>query len=1128
MAKFIKKDKNNINLSKTDFAKICLFCLLSCLAFFILYISTVFSYKETDNKNVADAGTGFTNARGLKDTYYERLIFTSGTVVKVINNVNLLYGASVQGTVVLYIPKNITLTVTGTTGNAGITLHSGSKLIVVGEGTLNATGGNAGRGLNGQPGNNGYLSISLNSYQGGNGGNGGNGGVGAGAGIGGDGGAGGLGGSGGICEMKDCEYGDQYDAQGGNGYNGKHGGYGFSMGTLYVIGGMTVNAKAGNSLTNLSAGSGGSAGSGANDSGSGWRNDYAAGGGGGGGGGGSGSINASAIGGGAPGGGGGGGGGTYTSKKGHKYSGGASGSGGKGYFYGGSGTSATYDSYCDDVLHQASGGAGGERGEVGNAGVLYSDASTVSGRYRNYSTNGELSEINYTANFDAAGGSFKYSYDKTCNVWLGKTMTTVNLPTKEGFKFKGYYTSSGGGGTQYYNENGVATRKYDVIGNINLYAQWEALNYTITVMANEGTIPATSGWSGSGASAYKSVTFNTNYGTLPTPTRLGYNFTGWYTASTSGSKVEATTKMTTAKSHNLYAQWDPYEYRVKFNYSGGTLDGSTSRGEDLKYKQLYTFPIPKKSGYTLQKWECDKTSEEFLCDSNGNLTKTLPYLGVNGSEVIFKAVWKPNNYTLTADANLSGASFVSANGWAGSGLTRTKQVAFDASYGALPQVEREGYTPVGWFSARDEGGVAVTENTIMDAVGGKTIYQHWTINKYILYFDTQGGVLSGSNQKMLEYNAFYGTLPTPKKDGYIFKGWVASPGGNVYVSQSSRMGAKNVTIYADWQEVWANKAVGLNLSELGGSGLRNNPYIIDSERDLALLALLTSKNDSLTNKYFKQTANLDLTGNFWLPIGSIETYFQGHFDGNGYKIENISTFDNKNLPLSYVGLFGYVKNSLIENVNIISGDVKGNENVGALTGRAYGGSIKNCRNGAAVIGIQNCGFIGSAVGTKVMSCANYGDISAASFAGGIIGFNFIDAAWVEGCLSRCNIVCAQKSGGIIGEAVIEGTKIIACGFKGNIEKASATCGLIAGGLTGGLIEDCFATSSTKLNLCGDETTIVSCIYDNGQKFYIGSNFSNWSIHDKVQPLPQGLVWMAASGDKLNENILESLGYRKFE
>ena len=89
--------------------------------------------------------------------------------------------------------------------------------------------------------------------------------------------------------------------------------------------------------------------------------------------------------------------------------------------------------------------------------------------------------------------------------------------------------------------------------NHTIYARWQISTYTVTLDASGGTIPSGSSWTGSGSTATKSVTYNSTYGTLPTPTRNGYTFQGWYT--TGGVKVTSSTRLTTTSNQTIIAQW---------------------------------------------------------------------------------------------------------------------------------------------------------------------------------------------------------------------------------------------------------------------------------------------------------------------------------------------------------------------------------------------------------------------------------------------------------------------------------------------------------------------------------------------------------------------------------------------
>ena len=85
-----------------------------------------------------------------------------------------------------------------------------------------------------------------------------------------------------------------------------------------------------------------------------------------------------------------------------------------------------------------------------------------------------------------------------------------------------------------------------------LYAQWSASGYTVTFDANSWVVAETT----------KEVIYKQTYGTLPTPTREGYQFTWWYTEKVWGTKVTADTQVTTATNNTLFAQWEVKDYTI--------------------------------------------------------------------------------------------------------------------------------------------------------------------------------------------------------------------------------------------------------------------------------------------------------------------------------------------------------------------------------------------------------------------------------------------------------------------------------------------------------------------------------------------------------------------------------------
>lgn len=159
----------------------------------------------------------------------------------------------------------------------------------------------------------------------------------------------------------------------------------------------------------------------------------------------------------------------------------------------------------------------------------------------------------YTITLNPNGGSVSPT-----SITVQANGTYSGLPmtaSKTGYTFDGWYTAASGG-TKI-----TAATKVTVTSNQTLYAHWKANTYTVTFDATGGEA----------SEASKSVTYDSTYGTLPTPTRGGYIFNGWYTAASGGTKITADTKVTITANQTLYAQWTPLK---------GDCDNSGTVNED--------------------------------------------------------------------------------------------------------------------------------------------------------------------------------------------------------------------------------------------------------------------------------------------------------------------------------------------------------------------------------------------------------------------------------------------------------------------------------------------------------------------------------------------------------------------
>ena len=402
-------------------------------------------------------------------------------------------------TVVIYVPAGVTLTATGangsgrTGGGAGILVPETATLVITGEGTVNATGGNAGNGGDGADGLVGSLQTKKNSGgyskgygkgSSGVGGAGGAGGGGAGAGIGGCGGHGGTGGSGGAARVV-SSYAMYYDfsGNGNSGSQGVSGESGGAMGICYVVGTAIVIANSGDSGA---AGSAGGIADGVREANGDYYTEFAACGGGGGGGGGAGSSPSCVIGGGGASGGGGGGGGSgaltaaYYLQLGIRNAHGGGGGGGHSPIGDGSsakekdstwgGTDQNYSRY-----YGGDGGTGGAAGAEGGAGALYvSPIATVNVEREKLSATTHPA-VQYTITFNSNGGQFSSSVESLTATLGCELPDCIPTPTRSGYLFDGWMMISG---EEYYDASGTKRiSSYPMACDVILYAKWHLDDY---------------------------------------------------------------------------------------------------------------------------------------------------------------------------------------------------------------------------------------------------------------------------------------------------------------------------------------------------------------------------------------------------------------------------------------------------------------------------------------------------------------------------------------------------------------------------------------------------------------------------------------------------------------------------
>lgn len=92
------------------------------------------------------------------------------------------------------------------------------------------------------------------------------------------------------------------------------------------------------------------------------------------------------------------------------------------------------------------------------------------------------------------------------------------------------------------------------------------------------------------------------------------------------------------------------------------------------------------------------------------------------------------------------------------------------------------------------------EYTITVSGEGRTTNITITVNPHIVKFDANGGTVSKDILKFSTHNATIGSLPIPKRDGYIFKGWYTAKTGGTMITATTKV-TKTMAVYAQWKAV---------------------------------------------------------------------------------------------------------------------------------------------------------------------------------------------------------------------------------------------------------------------------------------------------------------------------------------
>lgn len=383
--------------------------------------------------------------------------------------------------------------------------------------------------------------------------------------------------------------------------------------------------------------------------------------------------------------------------------------------------------------------------------------------------------FSYRLHLDKQGGddgaSNRYFKVGTAGKWFTtweceNESTSVSVPTRSGYVFKGYYNAESGGGKKYINADGSYTSNMTSLtltANKTIYAAWER-HFTLSFDANGGDVTPTS----------KDVIEGNAIGDLPTPTREHYHFDGWYTAAEGGTVVTAETVYEWSSDITLFGHWTKNPI-LTFDANGGTVSEETR--ECWYGDALGTLPRPTLSGFFFDGW--------YTAAEGGSLVAAETTYDWQGDATIYAHWTEDEQYRLMFDAN-GGATAESER------IIRPGDVV-----GELPTAVYDKHEFDGWWTART-GGTQWTAETVFDRRADLNLYAHWTRTEFTITFDARGGTSSFTTKEVTLHEAV-GDLPTCEKYANTFLGWFdAANGGTQWTNFTEFDRASDTTLYAHW------------------------------------------------------------------------------------------------------------------------------------------------------------------------------------------------------------------------------------------------------------------------------------------------------------------------------------------
>ncbi len=440
-----------------------------------------------------------------------------------------------------------------------------------------------------------------------------------------------------------------------------------------------------------------------------------------------------------------------------------------------------------------------------------------------------------TVSFDTDGGQ----EISPVKVEKGREITLPEA-VKEGCLFLGWYTEKEGGEK--------AGTEFTVAEDITLFARWEKEaekpvekpEATITFDADGGEME------GGDITAKIGDAI-----TLPSCTKEGYEFVGWYDndlcVGAAGEKYTVTGDAT-LKAH--YEKKEETTYLITFDPNGGRKAEHirAAKGEKI------TLPGTEKSGYVFLGWYTEKKGGILLGLAGDEMKVT--------KDMTVYALWEKEKTGETADKNPETCKAVFHTE---GGTLKNKDITVVKGAGLyLPMPEKEGYEFAGWYLDQSLKQFAGAYRDVYRITKDTDFYAKWeeadesnsggndskddanhgnaeTKEIYTVKYDANGGTVKESYAKVEKGTGI--KIPVAEREGFAFKGWYTDKQVFVGKAGDTYQPEGNICLYARWEKAAGGNSSGGSADTGNSSDARTGAFTGTSGQD-SKTGMTTGKSGS--------------------------------------------------------------------------------------------------------------------------------------------------------------------------------------------------------------------------------------------------------------------------------------------